>query len=130
MPASVQTCLAFKSLCSELAVEHYSDVPAVIQSDELRQQFCKLPHVAVLAWAESDKLLVQSEKCVVYLLSAWVKAQQQQEGGEGVSAAQLEQLAHQVRVLQLGPAYHFFVLPHLKWFKGCSGVAHLSFPLA
>ena len=124
MPAIVQTCLAFKSLCSEVAVSiTVMCLSAVIQSDDLRQQFCKLPHAAVLAWAESDRLQVQSENCVVYLLSAWVKAQQQQ-GGQGVSAAQLDQLAHQVRVLQLGLANQFFVLPNLKWFKCCSSMAH------
>ena len=125
MPPGLKTRRGFKKLlhkCGEVIVSQYADVPAVIQSEELRQQFCKLPHAAVLAWVGSDQLQAQSENCVVCLLSAWVMAQQG-EDGQGVSVERLEQLAHQVQVLQLGPAYQEFVLPNLEWFKGCSGMA-------
>ena len=66
---------------------------------------------------------------MVYLLSAWVEAQLQQ-GGQGVSAAQLEQLAHQVRVLHLTPAYQYHVLCNLWWSKACSSMPYLPMLLA
>jgi hypothetical protein len=62
-------------------------------------RFLALPHAAVLAWAQSDSLQVHSENGVVYLLSAWVKAQE--TAGAAAKSAE-EQLVGTVR--QLAPA--------------------------
>ena len=110
------------------ATRLFGNVPAVIRNSQLRQQFCALPFPAVLAWAQADELEVHSENCVVFLLSVWVAAQRQAAaaGKSDIapaalepSAEQLEQLAHQVRVFHLGPAYLHSVLPSLDWFKSC-----------
>ena len=59
----------------QLLVTIYGDVPAVITSGRcLLREFCCLPPTAVLVWAKADNLRVHSENCVVWLLSAWVKA--------------------------------------------------------
>ena len=88
---SMQPLLA---ACQQHLVRLYGDVPATIRDDALRAQFCALPHAAVLAWAECDDLRVTSENDVVFLLSAWVAAQE--ASGRAATAQQLEQLAHQV----------------------------------
>ena len=124
----LQEHASFKDLtrcCQDVVVERLGDVPAVIQDSQVRQQFCALPFAAVPAWAGSDQLQVHSENCVVHLLITWVATQEEQEG-QAVTAAQFQQLAEQVRVLHLGPAYPYFVLPNLDWFKGCSGMPHLQ----
>ena len=124
----LQEHASFKDLtrcCQDVVVERLGDVSAVIQDSQVRQQFCALPFAAVLAWAGSDQLQVHSENCVVHLLITWVATQEGQEG-QAVTAAQFQQLAEQVRVLHLGPAYPYSVLPNLDWFKGCSGMPHLQ----
>ena len=45
--------------CHESLLTLFSDVPAVIINEELRRQFCSLPHAAVLAWLKADDLKVQ-----------------------------------------------------------------------
>ena len=45
--------------CQARLVTLFGDVPSVIVTEELRQQFCALPHAAVLAWLKADDLKVQ-----------------------------------------------------------------------
>lgn len=124
---------AFLSKCKQQVTLLFGDVPAVIRDQTLKGQFCSLPFAAVLAWAESGELLVHSENCVVYLLSAWVEAQRmaanQDEDGRP-SMEELEQLAHQVRLCHLGPAYLHQILPNLDCFTDCSSMEHLPHLLA
>ena len=56
--------------CQLRLVELFGDVPSVITTEELRQQFCALPHAAVLAWLKADNLKVHLEGYIVFLLSA------------------------------------------------------------
>jgi hypothetical protein len=110
--------------CLAHLVRLYGDVPATIRDAALRDQFCALPHAAVLAWAECDELRVTSENDVVFLLSAWVAAQE--AAGRPATAGQLEQLAHQVRVFHCGSAYLAHCVPNLAWFKGCGNFKRIS----
>ena len=100
--------------CKQKLVELFGDVPAVITDLEQRQQFCALPHAAVLAWLQSDDLKVHSESCVVFLLSAWVNSKEH----PACSSDGLKQLAHGVRVAHLSDVYWLSVLPDLEWFMG------------
>ena len=63
------------------------NVPKVIRSEDLRQQFCLLNFRVVLAWTAADELQVVSENDIVFLLSTCVKAAQS-EGGQGVRTEQ------------------------------------------
>lgn len=108
--------------CKAALVRLFGMVPTVIRDKFQKGQFCSLPFAAVLAWAESDDLEVHSENCVVYLLSAWAQAR---TAAQAVTAAELEQLAHTVRVFHLCPTYLHHVLPSLQWFKNCSSMQHL-----
>ncbi|KAJ9511439.1 hypothetical protein QJQ45_029900 [Haematococcus lacustris] len=55
-----------------LLLHLYGDVHAVITSAQLRDYFLQLPVTAVLRWAASDELTVDSENSVVELLSLWM----------------------------------------------------------
>ncbi len=90
---------------------------------------------------QADALKVYSENCVVFLLSTWVRhgepygETEDSDGSEMEYAAveanqrctpgQLEELAHNVRVVNLSPSYLHNILPHLEWFHGCSGMKAL-----
>jgi hypothetical protein len=102
--------------CRDRLQQIYGDVPGVIASDELRGAFCFLPHAAVLAWLQLEGLRVHSENCVVLLLSYWVEAQEEAE--RPCSPAELEQLAREVRVGDVGPAYLACLLPRLPLLEG------------
>lgn len=93
----------------------FGDVPSVIASEQLRPQFCSLPYAAVLKWLRMDDLAVHSENCVLLLMTAWVEAQA--KAGDVCSTVQLDQLARQVRVNHVGPAYLHSILPSLSWFS-------------
>ena len=128
--------------CQLRLVALFGDVPSVITTAGLRQQFCALPHAAVLAWLKANNLKVNSESsvvfllsacivlltvrtvlalylqvhsesCVLFLLSAWVNNEERPE----CSAQQMEQLVHNVRVQHLSLAYLQCVLPDLIWFR-------------
>ncbi len=64
-----------------------------------------------------DALKVYSENCVVFLLSLWVRSH------PSCTPEQLEELAHNVRVVNLSLSYLATILPDLEWFRGCSGMA-------
>lgn len=55
-------------------VDVFRNVPEVISSSS-HPEFCALSYEAVVAWLKSDDLVVHSENCVVFLLTAWVNAQ-------------------------------------------------------
>lgn len=107
----------FLKACSQRLQDLFGDVPAVIKDEQRRQTFCQLPPAAVTEWIKLDRLSVHSENCIVYLVSAWVEAQE--EAGQACSPQHLEQLAREVRVVNLGPAYQNSILPSLAWFQGC-----------
>ena len=107
--------LEIAAVCKQKLLLLFGDVPAMIIDAELRQQFCALPYAAVLAWLRSDDLKVHSESCVLLLLTAWVRS----EDNSACSPEQLEQLAHSVRVKHLSATYLHGVLPDLKWFQDC-----------
>ena len=44
----------------------FGDVTFVITTEELRQQFCALPHAAVLAWLKAANLKVPTEGCIMF----------------------------------------------------------------
>ncbi|KAG1653947.1 hypothetical protein FOA52_002844 [Chlamydomonas sp. UWO 241] len=100
----------------------FRNVSDVVTQPALLARFCALPHAAVVAWAQSDSLQVHSENEVVYLLSAWVYAQE--AAGCPCSAEHLEQLVRSVRVADCGPSYLQMIVPALDWFE--SGLAHLG----
>ena len=52
--------------CQLRLLELFGDVPSVVNTAGLMQQFCALPHAAVLAWLKTDNLKVH---CVLFLLS-------------------------------------------------------------
>jgi hypothetical protein len=89
----------------------FGSVPSVVTTPALLTRFKVLSHAAVLVWLRDDALKVHSENDVVYLLSAWVQAQ------EIVSAGQLEELVKLVRLDDCCPAYRQCVIPALDWFK-------------
>ncbi len=68
---------------------------------------------------QADALKVYSENCVVFLLTVWVRSH------AACTPVQLEQLAHNVRVVNLSLSYIITILPHLEWFRGCSGMEAL-----
>jgi hypothetical protein len=100
----------------------FRNVPDVVTQPALLARFCSLPHAAVVAWSETDSLQVNSENDVVYLLSAWVEAQE--TAGCPCSAEQLKKLVYSVRLAECGPSYQHCVVPTLDWFK--SGLKHLG----
>jgi hypothetical protein len=71
--------------------------------------------------SQADDLVVHSENCVLFLLTAWVRGMQNQP----CSPQQLEELAHNVRVFHLSLSYLITVLPSLEWFRSCSGMERL-----
>jgi hypothetical protein len=93
----------------------FRNVPDVVVQPALLARFCFLPHTAVVAWAQSDSLQVRSENEVVYLLSAWVQAQE--AAGCPCSDEQLTQLVHLVRLADCGPSYLLMIVPALDWFE-------------
>ncbi len=79
---------------------------------------------------------------MVFLLSTWVRYVESSgetedsdgseneyssavEANQRCTPEQLEELAHNVRVVQLSPSYLNAILPHLEWFRGCSGMGDL-----
>ncbi len=66
-----------------------------------------------------DVLKVYSENCVVFLLSEWVRRH------SSCTPEQLEELAHNVGVVNLSISYLHTIMPHLEWFRGCSGMEAL-----
>ncbi len=89
-----------------------------------------------------DALKVYSENCVVFLLTLWVRHEESSGETEDSDDAtedsetepwiavnqrctpeQLEELAHNVRVVNLSLSYLATILPDLEWFRGCSGMA-------
>ncbi|KAG1672787.1 hypothetical protein FOA52_002775 [Chlamydomonas sp. UWO 241] len=81
----------------------------------LLERFCALPHAAVVTWAQSNSLQVHSENEVIYILSAWGKAEE--TAGLPCSDEQLKQLAHSVRLADCGPAYLQMIVPSLGLFE-------------
>ena len=62
MLAGLQEAPSLASLmaaCQQRLLALFGDVPAVIANEEMRQQFCALPHAAVLAWLKADDLKVR-----------------------------------------------------------------------
>ncbi len=51
---------SLREKCADKLVETFGDVPAVIKSDDLKEQFCALPYEAVLTWLK----VRSSEMCV------------------------------------------------------------------
>ncbi|KAG1667280.1 hypothetical protein FOA52_012569 [Chlamydomonas sp. UWO 241] len=100
----------------------FRNVPDVVTQPALLARLCSLPHAAVMAWAQSHSLQVNSENEVVYLLSAWVKAQE--TAGYPCSAEELKQFVHSVRLADCGPSYQQMIVPALDWFE--SGFAQLG----
>ncbi|KAJ9511331.1 hypothetical protein QJQ45_029734 [Haematococcus lacustris] len=96
-----------------LLLHLYGDVHAVITSAQLRDYFLQLPATAVLCWAASDELTVDSENSVVELLSLWMAGPK----GLSCSTEQQQQLSCLVRVQHLSPAYAQGRLPTLAWFQ-------------
>ncbi len=91
-----------------------------------------------------DALKVYSENCVVFLLTLWVRHEESSGETEDSDDAtedsetepwiavnqrftpeQLEELANNVRVGNLSISYMATILPHLEWFRGCSGMEDL-----
>ena len=60
---------------TECLFKVFGDVPSVVSSRSLREQFVSLPFEVVFRWACSDCLEVHSENCVLLLLSCWVRRQ-------------------------------------------------------
>jgi hypothetical protein len=52
----------------------FSDVHALVASEERLKRFRQLPYSAIKAWAGSDDLVVDSENSVVVALDAWWQA--------------------------------------------------------
>ncbi|KAG1672783.1 hypothetical protein FOA52_002771 [Chlamydomonas sp. UWO 241] len=100
----------------------FRNVPDVVTQPALLERFLALPHAAVVAWAKSDSLQVHSANEVVYLLSAWVRAQE--TAGCPCSAEQLELLVDTMRLAACGPSYLQMIVPALDWFK--SGLGRLG----
>ncbi|KAG1675566.1 hypothetical protein FOA52_014154 [Chlamydomonas sp. UWO 241] len=69
----------------------------------------------MVAWAKSDSPQVHSENDVVYLLSAWVQAQE--AAGLPCSTEQLELLVGTVRLDDCGHSYERRIVPALDWFR-------------
>jgi hypothetical protein len=115
-PMALPSLAPLLKACRDSLQQLYGDVPGVIASNELRGAFCSLPHAAVLSWLQLEGLSVHSENCVVLLLSYWVEAQE--EAQRPCSPAELEQLAWEVRVGDVGPAYLACLLPHFAVFEG------------
>ena len=105
--------------CSQVLLLIFGDAPSVIRSPHLTAQFESLPHAAVLDWSLQDNLLVHSENCVVYLLSAWVNKH------PDISTKEANQLACNIRVLHLSDAYLHTLLPNLEWMKNFYGMKNL-----
>ncbi|KAJ9530798.1 hypothetical protein QJQ45_028686 [Haematococcus lacustris] len=97
---------------NSLILSQYGDVHAVITDAQLRGYFQQLPFAAVLQWAGSDALTVDSENSVVELISLWMAG----PTGKGCSWVQKEQLSCLVRVQHLSPAYAQVRLHSLEWF--------------
>ncbi|KAG1672785.1 hypothetical protein FOA52_002773 [Chlamydomonas sp. UWO 241] len=115
--ASLATTLPMELMdkCRVYLRTAFRKVPDVVTQPALLERFLALPHAAVVAWAQSDSLQVHSENEVVYLLSAWVKAQE--TAGLPCSAEQLELLVHSVRLADCGPSCLQMIVPALDWFK-------------
>ncbi len=108
------------------SVACFGDVHAVLTTPALLRPFLHLPPHAVLAWARSDELAVDSENSVVVALDCWCR------GAEGARCddATLAQLAALVRVRHLSPV-HLFRLPALPWCRAHAARArHFALGLA
>ncbi len=88
-----------------------ADVHAVLTSGPLLRLLRALPFEAVLAWAGSDDLVVDSEASVVVALDCWVRG----PVGRKADRAQLLQLSGLVRLQHLPPTYHIRLLKLAWW---------------
>ncbi|KAL6761582.1 hypothetical protein V8C86DRAFT_2532058 [Haematococcus lacustris] len=93
-----------------LLLHLYQDVHAVISEAPLRAQFRLLPFAAVLLWAGSDELVVDSENSVVELLHWYLLV-------TGYTRAAQPAMSSLVRPQHLSPAYAQGRLPSLAWFS-------------
>ena len=99
--------------CVERLLRWCGDVPATIGDAARRARFCALPLAAVKAWVRSDDLVVHSENCVVFLVTAWMNAHPE------CSAAEQAELARDLRMQGVSPMYKVCILPKLAWFGHC-----------
>ena len=94
---------------STLLARRFGNLSSIIKCNaQRRKEFLELSFNAILAWIKSDDLKVLSENDVVYLLDRWIDANKP-------SPDQRRALINKIRVINLGPAYLQFVLPHLSW---------------
>ncbi|GAX83932.1 hypothetical protein CEUSTIGMA_g11356.t1 [Chlamydomonas eustigma] len=99
----------------EQLLDMFKDVPVMLSLNNskgqgLLSQFLLLPYEAVLEWSQAEKLVIQSENCVLALLTKWVE---DSVAGKTSSKDQLAVLVKQIRLIQLTPTYfsHFRKLP-------------------
>jgi hypothetical protein len=74
LPDSVTTLPSyseFKTRLQQCVVKAFPDVYTLLTTHDQLQRFRKLPFQAVLAWADSDNLVVDSENSVAVALSWW-----------------------------------------------------------
>lgn len=74
-PLSLQAGLApmvpFLKACVERLPEAFDDIPGVIKNERFCQRaLAALPHAAVMEWMKLDSLVVHSENCIRFLVSA------------------------------------------------------------
>jgi hypothetical protein len=75
----------------------FQDVHGLLTDPEHLQRFRKLPYQAVRAWADSDKLVVDSENSVAVALSWWYGG----DLGSQATEDQLKELSGLLRVKHL-----------------------------
>jgi hypothetical protein len=100
LPDSVTTLPSYsewQTRLQECVVKAFPDVYTLTTTYDQLQRFRKLPFQAVLAWADSDKLVVDSENSVAVALSWWYGGHM----GSQATEDQLKELSGALRLAHL-----------------------------
>jgi hypothetical protein len=100
LPDSVTTLPSYSEWETQVqarVVQVFQDVYTLLTTHKLLQRFRSLPFQAVLAWAGSDKLVIDSENSVAVAISWWYGG----EEGSQATEDQLEELSGALRLKHL-----------------------------